>query len=87
VILILSLDFLGPKCPATLTPPSRGGLKLDAWFERSSDLSGINFPAWMKDLGFYLDFSYHRLNMDRTFMNSVAWDRRGVFGGPTVIPL
>ena len=45
-----------------IDPAFMGGLKLGAWFEQSGVLSGINFPAWMKYLGFYLDFCYHRLD-------------------------
>jgi opacity protein-like surface antigen len=36
-----------------------GGLKLGTWFVPTGFL-GYNYPDWMKYLGFYLDFSYHR---------------------------
>ena len=39
-----------------------GGLKLGTWFVKEGFL-GCNYPDWMKYFGFYLDFSYHRLNM------------------------
>ena len=45
-----------------IDPAFMGGLKLGAFFEQSGVLSGINFPSWMKYLGFYLDFCYHRLD-------------------------
>ncbi|MEJ2093443.1 MAG: hypothetical protein P8X65_14770 [Syntrophobacterales bacterium] len=48
--------------PGSIDPAFQGGLKFGAWFERSGVLAGINFPSWMKYLGFYLDFSYHRLD-------------------------
>lgn len=51
-----------PSYSGHVDPAFQGGLKLGAWFVQSGVLSGINFPAWMKFLGFYLDFSYHRLN-------------------------
>lgn len=62
--------YYGIRLPGQFTPTYSGqidpafqaGLKLGAWFEQSGVLSGINFPSWMKYLGFYLDFSYHRLN-------------------------
>jgi len=39
-----------------------GGLKIGAWFDKSGVLAGVNFPDWMKYFGFWLDFSYHRLD-------------------------
>jgi hypothetical protein len=51
--------------PGSIDPAFQGGLKFGAWFERSGVLAGINFPSWMKYLGFYLDFSYHRLDFHR----------------------
>jgi len=51
-----------PSYPGHIDPAFQGGLKFGAWFDQSGVLSGINFPSWMKYTGFYLDFSYHRLN-------------------------
>jgi len=48
-----------------IDPAFQGGLKLGAWFDKTGVLSGINFPAWMRYLGFYLDFSYHTLNFPK----------------------
>lgn len=39
-----------------------GGLKIGTWFVPTGFL-GYNYPDWMKYLGFYTDFSYHRLNL------------------------
>jgi opacity protein-like surface antigen len=50
--------------PGTLNPAFLGGLKIGTWFVREGFL-GFNYPTWMKYFGFYLDFSYHRLNYDR----------------------
>jgi opacity protein-like surface antigen len=52
-------------------PAFQGGGKLGLWFERSGVLSGINFPSWMKYFGFYLDLSYHRLDVGREHMSTV----------------
>ena len=41
-----------------------GGLKLGTWFVKEGFL-GANYPDWMKYLGFYVDFSYHRLDYRR----------------------
>jgi opacity protein-like surface antigen len=38
-----------------------GGLKLGTWFVPTGFL-GYSYPDWMKYFGFYLDFSYHRLD-------------------------
>jgi len=38
-----------------------GGLKVGTWFVKEGFL-GYDYPDWMKYLGFYIDFSYHRLN-------------------------
>ena len=44
-----------------LDPAVLGGLKIGTWFVKEGFL-GYNYPDWMKYFGFYLDFSYHRLN-------------------------
>jgi hypothetical protein len=48
-----------------ISPAFVGGLKLGAWFEQSGVLAGVNFPSWMKYFGFYLDFKFHRLDIDK----------------------
>ena len=50
--------------PGHIDPAFQGGLKVGTWFVPEGFL-GYNYPAWMKYLGFYLDFSYHRLNFGR----------------------
>ena len=47
-----------------LDPAVIGGLKIGTWFVKEGFL-GYNYPDWMKYFGFYLDFSYHRLNFTR----------------------
>lgn len=50
------------KAPGRYDPAVVGGLKIGTWFVKEGFL-GFNYPDWMKYLGFYLDFSYHRLNL------------------------
>ena len=47
-----------------IDPAFQGGLKVGTWFVKEGVL-GYNYPDWMKYLGFYLDFSYHRLDYRR----------------------
>lgn len=42
-------------------PAVIGGMKVGTWFVKEGVL-GFNYPDWMKYLGFYLEFSYHRLD-------------------------
>jgi hypothetical protein len=42
-----------------------GGLKLGLWFDRTGITGGYAWPDWMKYFGFYLDLSYHNVNMRR----------------------
>jgi len=61
--------WLRPSYEGHIDPAFQGGLKLGLWFDRSGVLSGINFPAWMRYFGFWLDFSYHALNFpERTYI-------------------
>jgi len=48
--------------PGHAQPYVLGGLKIGTWFVKEGFL-GCNYPDWMKYLGFYLDFSYHRLDL------------------------
>ncbi len=41
-----------------------GGVRLGTWFVKEGFL-GANYPDWMKYLGFYIDFSYHRHDLRR----------------------
>jgi opacity protein-like surface antigen len=47
--------------PGAIDPAFQGGLKIGTWFVKEGFL-GLNYPEWMKYLGFYLDFSYHRVD-------------------------
>jgi opacity protein-like surface antigen len=59
-------------------PFFQGGLKLGTWFVPEGFL-GFNYPRWMKYLGFYLDFSYHRLNQQVSREGTLtAWNTAGV---------
>ncbi len=54
--------FYNVAAPGKYDPAVVGGLKLGTWFVKEGFL-GFNYPDWMKYLGFFLDFSYHRLNL------------------------
>lgn len=60
--------------PGNIDPAVVGGLKVATWFVKEGFL-GMNYPDWIKDLGFYLDFSYHRLNFSQV---------TGIWRNPTV---
>ena len=63
-------------------PQVIGGLKVGTWFVKEGVL-GYNYPDWMKYLGFYIDFSYQRLNI-KSGGTSLASDFfQGVTGGGT----
>jgi opacity protein-like surface antigen len=53
-----------------------GGLKIGYWFVPTG-FAGYSYPDWMKYLGVYTDFSYHRLDVRQTqftgkvFVNNV----------------
>lgn len=68
--------------PGRLDPAVLGGLKIGTWFVKEGFL-GYNYPDWMKYLGFYLDFSYHRLDFRRQTGNTIAADN--LLGGATLI--
>ena len=64
-----------------LDPAVIGGLKIGTWFVQEGFL-GMNYPGWMKYLGFYLDFSYHRLDFRNQLGHSVAIDNVVPAPGP-----
>jgi hypothetical protein len=72
--------------PGRFDPAVLGGLKLGTWFVKDGFL-GFNYPDWMKYLGFFLDFSFHRLDFrHQTFDSLVSFYRQGVHdprNGPT----
>ncbi|OGP71719.1 MAG: hypothetical protein A2Y80_00180 [Deltaproteobacteria bacterium RBG_13_58_19] len=57
--------------PGKIDPAFQGGLKIGTWFVKEGFM-GFNYPEWMKYLGFFLDFSYHRLNFVNNFGLLVA---------------
>jgi len=57
--------------PGIIEPAFMGGLKIGTWFVPEGFL-GFNYPAWMKYLGFYLDFSYHRVNYFQGFAKVIV---------------
>ncbi|MHB8068646.1 MAG: hypothetical protein ACYDIC_12195 [Desulfobaccales bacterium] len=59
--------------PGRLDPAVIGGLKIGTWFVKEGFL-GFNYPGWMKYLGFYLDFSYHRLDFRHQSGKTVSFD-------------
>lgn len=63
------------QVPGNFSPAVVGGLKIGTWFVKEGFL-GFNYPDWMKYLGFYLDFSYHRLNLE----HQTARYRENFFG-------
>jgi len=69
-------EFERNNVPGQFNPAVVGGLKLGTWFVKEGFL-GYSYPDWMKYLGFYLDFSYHRLDMKRQQGSSVSRDLLG----------
>jgi opacity protein-like surface antigen len=72
------------RIPGKFDPAVMGGLKIGTWFVKEGFL-GYNYPAWMRYLGFYVDFSYHRLDMRKQQGGSAATDLLGI-GLLTVAP-
>jgi opacity protein-like surface antigen len=66
--------------PGHAQPAVLGGLKIGTWFVKEGFL-GYNYPDWMKYLGFYLDFCYHRLDLKNQGFNVNSYNAAGVFGG------
>lgn len=63
-------------------PAVIGGLKIGTWFVKEGFL-GYNYPDWMKYLGFYLDFSYHRLDLRNQTGRTVSFDNFAGGSTPT----
>lgn len=70
------------RLPGHAQPAVIGGLKLGTWFVKEGFL-GYNYPDWMKYLGFYLDFCYHRLDLKNQNFNSKVYVG-GVFSNNNV---
>ena len=71
--------------PGQIDPAFMGGLKIGTWFVKEGFL-GYNYPDWMKYFGFYLDFSYHRLDFKNQRMSSMAVDNVPAVFGASIIP-
>jgi opacity protein-like surface antigen len=72
-------NVLTGNLPGHAQPAVIGGLKLGTWFVKEGFL-GANYPDWMKYLGFYIDFSYHRLDVKKNNFDSYV---NGVWTAPT----
>jgi opacity protein-like surface antigen len=62
--------------PGDPNPSVIGGLKLGTWFVPTGFL-GYSYPDWMKYFGFYLDFSFHRLDLKNRQGHGVDIDVEG----------
>jgi len=49
---------LGLEYPRSMSTALTGGLKIGTWFSREG-FPHVDYPDWMKYLGFYLDLNYH----------------------------
>jgi opacity protein-like surface antigen len=65
--------------PGNIDPAFQGGIKIGTWFVKEGFL-GYNYPEWMKYLGFYLDFSYHRVDYPERAQGGIITP----FQGPAV---
>jgi len=68
------------RLPGLAQPAVLGGLKVGTWFVKEGFL-GANYPDWMKYLGFYLDFCYHRLDLKNQGFNMNQYNSSGVLTG------
>jgi opacity protein-like surface antigen len=73
-------SFLKFKTDGATTPAVVGGVRIGTWFVPTGTL-GCNYPGWMKYLGFYTDFSYHKLNVTRTSCAVNDISESGSFNG------
>lgn len=71
---IAKLNSVGRYKPAVI-----GGLKIGTWFVKEGFL-GYSYPDWMKYFGFYVDFSYHRLDMPKQTISGFI-EEDGEFDG------
>jgi opacity protein-like surface antigen len=67
-------NFERHSLPGRLDPAVIGGLKVGTWFVKEGFL-GYGYPDWMKYFGFYLDFSFHRLNFGSQTGSTLAVDK------------
>lgn len=62
--------------PGVAQPAVLGGLKVGTWFVKEGFL-GYNYPDWMKYLGFYVDFCFHRLDLKNQNFSSNTYNAAG----------
>ncbi len=55
-------------------PAVVGGLKVGTWFVKEGFLGWDAYCDWMKYFGFYVDFSFHRLNFRNQSGGTIAFD-------------
>jgi opacity protein-like surface antigen len=77
-------NYLTGNLPGVAQPGVIGGLKVGTWFVKEGFL-GYNYPDWMKYLGFYIDFSFHRLDLKNQNYNPRQYTGAGalLFDNPT----
>ena len=79
----VSTSYVGNfSIPGRLEPAVMGGVKIGTWFVKEGFL-GMDYPAWMKYFGFYLDFCMHRLDYRRQ-MGNYAYNYE-INGNPTTL--
>jgi opacity protein-like surface antigen len=66
----VSLAYTAGGIPGRLDPAFLGGVKIGTWFVKEGFL-GMDYPAWMRYFGFYLDFMMHRLDFRRQAGNTL----------------
>ena len=62
--------------PGVAQPAVLGGLKVGTGFVKEGFL-GYNYPDWMKYLGFYVDFSFHRLDLKNQGFGTNTYNAAG----------
>jgi len=77
---IPGVSFTPGEVKGNIDPAFLGGIKIGTWFVREGTL-GMNYPEWMKYLGFYLDFQYHAVN----FANRADSGTTNFFGPGTPV--
>ena len=61
------------------------GLRLGTWFTREG-FPGFKYPEWLRYFGFYLDFSYHRLDYRPQKLDTVSIDNVPPVAGLKEVP-
>jgi hypothetical protein len=64
---------VGVSNPGVIDPSVIAGLKLGTWFVKEGFL-GYDYPDWMKYLGFWIDFSYNRLDFAKKHGNAAIFN-------------